>query len=214
MKNLGTAQRNLFETIKKSSMRYPLSFTLVFLLDAALLKISVVSPGDACMAFILIGLVSLFGFVWLGVNEPKKLFVLVSFLFLTLSPVYAMVSADAMYDVQYPDHLDPEQYTISEIGVSPYVGSAERQEFNFTAVIPGPANDTSVYLNIMDARNLDMLHSKIEMQRHNDTANNRTVFYVNYELGPGTYTFNMTVYQNGEKVNGPDAFYYYGHILF
>ena len=210
MKNPGSAQKKLFERIKKGRIKYPLSFALVFLLDAALLKISVVSPGDACMAFILIGLVSLFGFVWMGVNEPKKLFVLVSVLFLTLSPIYTIVSADAMYEVQYPDHLDPDQYTVSEIGVSPYVGSAERQEFNFTAVIHGPANDTNVYLNIMDGRNLDMLHPKIEMDRYNDTASNRTIFYVNYELEPGTYTFNMTVYQNGEKANGPDTFYYYG----
>jgi len=147
-----------FESFKKSRFSMPVAFVMVLVLDMLLLWISVNSPEDACLAGILVGMISIFGFVWLGVNQPRKLAILATVIFLIMVPAYSVMYADALYSVQYPDTIDPDYYVVSEVSVDPYVGSASTQEFNFTAVVPGNATNISIDLKVMSGTNLGTLY--------------------------------------------------------
>jgi len=208
MSALSSGLSESFERFKKSILRFPVSFLLVFLLDIALMRMSIADPANACFVTIIIGLITVFGFVWLGVNEPKKLIVLVTVVFLSIGPVYAVMLADSLYDIQYPDTLDAERYGLSEVDVNPYIGDFGTDSFNFSAKIPGYANDTDVKLKIMDGRNLFTVYYEGNMTRMNGT--NETIFYSNVELEHGTYCFRVIVYKHQEVVEGTDSFYYYG----
>ncbi|GEM_PF-3232979 len=197
-----------FERFKKSRFNMPVAFVMVFLLDIALLWISIYSSTDACMARILMSLITLFGFVWLGVNDPKKLMILATAIFLAIVPIHAVMYADALCSLEYPDHMDPDKYVMSEVNVEPYLGNGEMRYFNFTAVVPGNAENVSIELKVMDGTYAGKIYYDENMTRYNGT--NETVFYSNVELGPGTYVFSVYAYENGKIVNDTGLYYFYG----
>ena len=200
--------KEAFQRFKESKLNLPVAFLIVLLLDIVLLWASVNSPADACLAGILISLISVFGFVWLGVKEPKKVLISMTVVFLILSPVYATMYTDALYSLDYPMDTDPVNFGISQVDVRPYVGSASTQSFNFTATVPGNASDTYVRLKVMGARDIESTYYDSNMSRINGSGS--TMFYSNVELGPGTYVFRLVVYRNGSLVNGTDQIYYFG----
>ena len=199
--------KEAFRRFKESKWNLPVAFITVLLLDIALLWASVNSPTDACLAGILISVISVFGFVWLGVKDPKRVLISVTVVFLVLSPIYANMYTDALYSLEYPMDMDSDRFEISQVDVRPYVGSASTQNFNFTATVPGNATNISLVLKVLTARGMNEVYGG-NMSRMN--ATDGSIFYSNISLDAGSYVFRVVVYENGDLVDGTDMIYYYG----
>ena len=199
---------NLLLILEEKRLNMPLAFALVLLTNLGLIWISVNSPQDACMAGILMGVISFFGFVWLGIKEPKKLAILATVIFLIMVPAYSVMYTDALYSVQYPDSIDSEHYVVSEVNVEPYIGGNSRQSFNFSAVVPGQASNITIRLKVMSGIDMNKQYYEGWMERYNGT--NETTFYSEVQLDRGTYIFSIYVYNNSKLVNNTGSFFFFG----
>ncbi len=195
------------EKARKRHLLIPLAFSMVFLVDIALLYLSFRAPSQACLVAILIGLVSAFGFIWMEIKEPKKLLVLLTLLFLLVAPVYSFMYTDSLYSIEYPMDVNYSNYPIKTVGVSPYTGTGEPAYFNFTASVPGDMSHMSGQLRIMD----EISHSTVKtVNMSSYVQENKTIFYSNIELNRGRYAFQFLLYNNSEKMNGTDLAYFFG----
>ncbi len=204
---MASSPKELLESFKKSRLNTPAVFIIVFVVDTVLLWMSANSWTDTCLIGILMGLFTIFGFTWLGVEEPKKILILITVMFVLLSPVFSFMHVEVVYDQEYPLQIPGNDSVISSVSVDPYIGNSEKQSFNFTAVVKGSASNISINLTVIDGLNGRVAaHAQMKKAAFNSTENT-TLFYSNVVLDVGNYAFIMDPYYNdtGKKLA---SFYY------